>query len=95
MKYLKISSLLVLSLLLFAPAAMADVECELRPSSQRIRMESQHEKLAVLTVRCESEEGNLDRLPPEKADSSLKMMLEQPLLMREARSISSWCSRGM
>ena len=60
MKYLKISSLLVLSLLLFVPAALADVECELRPSSQRVRMESQMEMLAALTVRCESEDGNLD-----------------------------------
>ena len=44
MKYLKISSLLVLSLLLFVPAALADVECELRPNSQRIRMESENEE---------------------------------------------------
>ena len=61
MKYLKISSLLVLSLLLFAPQALADVECELRPSSQRVRMESQMEMLAALTVRCETEgEGALN-----------------------------------
>ena len=47
MKYLKISSLLVLSLLLFVPAALADVECELRPNSQRIRMESENEELGA------------------------------------------------
>ena len=52
MKYLKISSLLVLSLLLFAPAALADVTCEIRPNSQRIRMESQNEELGALTIRC-------------------------------------------
>ena len=44
MKYLKISSLLVLSLLLFVPAALADVTCEIRPNSQRIRMESENEE---------------------------------------------------
>ena len=60
MKFLKISSLLVLSLLLFVPAALADVECELRPNSQRVRMESEMEMLAALTLRCESEAGNLD-----------------------------------
>ena len=49
MKYLKIGSLHVLSLLLFAPAALADVTCELRPSSQRIRMESQYEMLGTPT----------------------------------------------
>ena len=52
MKYLKISSFLVLSLLLFAPAALADVECEVRPNSQRVRMESKHEGLTELTIRC-------------------------------------------
>ena len=64
MKYLKISSSLVVSLSLFAPAAWADVTCELRPSSQRIRMESQFEMLGTptrpLTVLCESTTGNLD-----------------------------------
>ena len=62
MKFLKISSLLVLSLLLFAPQALADVECELRPNSQRVRMESQMEMLAALTIRCESEDGDLDSI---------------------------------
>ncbi len=52
MKFLKISSLLVLSLLLFAPSALAQVECEVRPSNQRIRMESEMEMLENLTVRC-------------------------------------------
>ena len=60
MKYLKISSLLVLSLLLFVPAAVADVTCELRPNSKRLRMESMHEPLATLTVRCEADAGTLD-----------------------------------
>ena len=55
MKYLKISSLLVLSLLLFAPAALADVECELRPNSQRIRMESENEELGAIMIRCTSD----------------------------------------
>ena len=45
MKYLKISSLLVLSLLLFAPAALADVECELRRSTAKVRAESTAEPL--------------------------------------------------
>ena len=52
MKYLKISSLLVLSLLLFVPAALADVTCELRTNTQRIRMESENEPLDALTIRC-------------------------------------------
>ena len=60
MKYLKISSLLVLSLLLFAPSAWADVECELRPGNQRLRMESENEMLNMLIVRCDSTAGNLD-----------------------------------
>ena len=58
MKFLKISSLLVLSLLLFAPSALADVDCELRPDSQRMRAESQHEMLESLTVRCEWDTAN-------------------------------------
>ena len=37
MKYLKISSLLVLSLLLFAPAAQAAVDCNIGSSLQEIR----------------------------------------------------------
>ena len=53
MKYLKFSSLLVLSLLLFAPSVLAQVECEVRPSNQRIRMESEMEMINSLTVRCE------------------------------------------
>ncbi len=52
MKYLKISSLLVLSLLLFAPSALAQIECEVRPNNQRIRMESKMEMIDSLTVRC-------------------------------------------
>ena len=52
MKYMKLSSLLVLSLLLFVPGAMAQVNCVVRPSNQRIRMESKMEKLDNLTVRC-------------------------------------------
>ena len=35
MKFLKISSLLVLSLLLFVPAALAVVECDLRHQLSR------------------------------------------------------------
>ena len=53
MKYMKLSSLLVLSLLVLAPSAWADVECELRPDSQQLRMEGQHEMLEALTIRCE------------------------------------------
>ena len=52
MKYLKISSLLVLSLLLFVPAAMAQITCEVRPNNERIRMESEMEMIESLTVRC-------------------------------------------
>lgn len=52
MKYLKISSLLVLSLLLFAPQALADAECEVRPNNQRVRMESEMEMLETLSVLC-------------------------------------------
>ena len=59
MKYLKISSLLVLSLLLFAPAALADVECELRPNSQRIRVESENEELGAIRVRCTWDEDDI------------------------------------
>ena len=52
MKYLKISSLLVLSLLLFVPQALADVECEVDFSNQRLRMESQHEMVDDIEVTC-------------------------------------------
>ena len=52
MKYLKISSLLVLSLLLFAPAAQAAVDCNIGSSLQEIRMESMNEALKELTVTC-------------------------------------------
>ncbi|MDE0294216.1 MAG: hypothetical protein OXI93_08500, partial [Bryobacterales bacterium] len=52
MKFLKISSLLVLSMLLFVPSVLAQVECEVRPNNQRIRMESEMEMLDNLTVRC-------------------------------------------
>ena len=56
MKYLKISSLLVLSLLLFVPSAVAQVTCELQNESRRIRMESMHEMVGdsdgMLEVEC-------------------------------------------
>ncbi|MCY4584335.1 MAG: hypothetical protein OXE50_16305 [Chloroflexi bacterium] len=56
MKFLKISSLLVLSLLLCAPSAMAAVTCELESESRRIRMESMHEMVGddegMLEVKC-------------------------------------------
>ena len=52
MKYLKISSLLVLSLLLFAPAAQAAVKCDLASESHDLRAESMHEMLGALEVRC-------------------------------------------
>jgi hypothetical protein len=52
MKYLKISSLLVLSLLLFAPAAQAVMECNLNTNLQEIRMESEAEEVKDLTVTC-------------------------------------------
>ena len=52
MKYLKICSFAVLSLLLFAPAAMADVECELASENHDLRAESMHEALDALEVRC-------------------------------------------
>ena len=60
MKYLKISSLIVLSLLLFVPSALAQVECEVRPDNQRIRMESEMEMLDALTVRCTFTGGDID-----------------------------------
>ena len=53
MKYLKISSLLVLSLLLFAPAALADVECRLQPNLDSIRAESMAESIEDIEMRCE------------------------------------------
>ena len=53
MKYLKISSLLVLSLLLFAPAALADVECRLQPNLGSIRAESMAESIEPVDMRCE------------------------------------------
>ena len=53
MKFLKISSLLVLSLLLFAPqAAQAEVECTIGTNLQEIRMESEAEEVKDLTVTC-------------------------------------------
>ena len=52
MKYLKISSLLVLSLLLFAPAAWAQVECTLQPGVDRLRAESEVEVLSTVEVEC-------------------------------------------
>ena len=53
MKYLKISSLLVLSLLLFAPAALADVECEVLQPFPVIRAESHDgEKVDDVGIRC-------------------------------------------
>ena len=52
MKFLKISSLLVLSLLLFAPAAQSAVTCTLGTSLEEIRMESSMEGLEDLTVTC-------------------------------------------
>ena len=58
MKYLKISSLLVLSLLLFAPGAWADMECELESENTRLRGESRHESLGTLTVECSWENAD-------------------------------------
>jgi hypothetical protein len=58
MKYLKISSLLVLSLLLFAPAAQADVECNLSSEGYDLRAESRHEMLGNLEVRCSWEDND-------------------------------------
>ena len=52
MKYLKISSLLVLSLLLLAPSAQAAVNCTLSTSLDEIRMESNMEMLEDLTITC-------------------------------------------
>ena len=52
MKYMKLSSLLVLSLLLFAPGAWAALECEIGSSLQEIRMESMNESLNDITVTC-------------------------------------------
>ena len=73
MKYLKISSLLVLSLLLFVPAAMADVTCELRTNTQRIRMESENEMLGALTIRCEWTENRCDDID---ADSTFDLEVQ-------------------
>ena len=55
MKYLKISSLLVLSLLLFAPSALAQITCELNSESRRIRMSSMHEKVGDSDGKIEVE----------------------------------------
>ena len=52
MKYMKFCSLLVLSLLLFAPSAQAEVECTIGTNLQEIRMESGAEKVDGLTVTC-------------------------------------------
>ena len=52
MKYLKISSLLVLSLLLFASPALADLKCNLQSESHDLRAESMHEMLDSLEVLC-------------------------------------------
>ena len=52
MKYLKISSLLVLSLLLFAPSAQAEVSCIIGTNLQELRMESGAEKVDGLKVTC-------------------------------------------
>ena len=57
MKYLKLSSLLVLSLLLFAPAAWADIECRLQPNLRSIRAESMAELIDDVTVRCAWDDG--------------------------------------
>ena len=61
MKYLKICSFAVLSLLLFAPAAMADIECRLQPNLDSIRAESKMEKIEDVEMRCEW--GANDLLP--------------------------------
>ena len=58
MKYLKISSLLVLSLLLLAAPAMAQVTCELQPGIDRLRAESEYEMLSRVDVLCEWTGGN-------------------------------------
>ena len=71
MKFLKISSLLVLSLLLFAPSALAQVECEVRPANQRIRMESEREMLDALTVRCTFTGGDIDSSGVSAVDNLL------------------------
>ena len=80
MKFLKISSLLVLSLLLFVPAALADVTCELRPNSQRVRMESEMEMLAALTLRCESEAGTLDSTTDGEGGLVLVDAVDDPIV---------------
>ncbi len=77
MKFLKISSLLVLSLLLFAPSVLAQVECEVRPNNQRIRMESEMEMLGGITVRCEWQSGDIVAADGVNAtDSSFDLELQ-------------------
>ena len=55
MKFLKISSFAVLSLLLLAPSAQAAVECTIGTNLQEIRMESGAEEVEGLKVTCEWE----------------------------------------
>ena len=52
MKYLKISSLLVLSLLLFAPSALAEIKCEVKRENERILVESMSAMLESLELEC-------------------------------------------
>lgn len=57
MKYMKLSSFLILGLLLAMPA-MADVECGLRNNFDDIRAESKDESIENLVMRCSWDEGN-------------------------------------
>ena len=53
MKFFKISVLSTLCLLLFAPAASADVACELLQNFPQLRAESKNEMVENVGVRCE------------------------------------------
>ena len=64
MKYLKISSLLVLSLMLLAPSAQAAVECTIGTNLQEIRMESEAEEVKDLTVTCTWAAGDFGTVAP-------------------------------
>jgi hypothetical protein len=57
MKFFKISVLSTLCLLLFAPAASADVACELLQNFPQLRAESKNEMVENVGVRCDWDEG--------------------------------------
>ena len=78
MKYLKISSLLVLSLLLLAPAAQAEVTCTLGTNLQEIRMESEAEKVEGLKVTCTWIANDIGALTAPTGSGDAATALEGP-----------------